>query len=71
MGTLKREKTIRCFNGCSMSGCPTHKYRVEYQNTADVLTIYKDDQIVAGFEPPEWEALLEMVKSLDTPFFEV
>lgn len=61
MATWKAEKKVSCFNDCRQAGCPSHTLRVELQTTADVLIVYKDDHQLAAFEPPEWNALKEIL----------
>lgn len=54
-----------------MQGCPTHVFRVEIQTTADIMSVYKDDKHEFSMEPPEWDALKDILENWDYSFFDL
>lgn len=64
MSTNIKETTFRHWDDCEWSGCPSHKLRVEYQNTADIFSFYIDDERVFGGDPNQIGAIIKTINRM-------
>jgi hypothetical protein len=64
MGVTTLTKKYHCYNDCSQAGCPGHEFKIEFHSVTDYVTIYDGKSKVIGFEPPELNCLIDLLKEL-------
>ena len=65
MSVIKMTKKYHCYNDCSQVGCPGHEFKIEFQSATDYVTIDDGKGKITGFEPPELNCLVNLLKELD------
>lgn len=64
MGVIKLTKKYNCYNDCSQAGCPGHQFTIEFQTVTDYVVIDDGKGKIVGFEPPELNCLVDLLKEL-------
>ena len=65
MATIKLKKKYKCYNDCSQAGCPGHEFEIEFHSVTDYVSIKDGKGKMVGFEPPELNCLIDLLKELD------
>ena len=65
MSMAKLTKKYNCYNDCSQAGCPGHEFSIEFESVLDYLIINDGKGKTIGFEPPELNCLIDLLKELN------
>lgn len=64
MSTYTADYMIKCWNDCQMSGCPSHRIEIAFNNTSDSLLYKKDDEIKFSMDIDELSAFVDRLKDM-------
>ena len=65
MGIITLKRKYNCYNDCSQAGCPGHTAKLEFMTVTDHVIFNTGKGQTIGLEPPEANALVDMLKELD------